>query len=60
MALEYFEYMKMPLSLFLVWIWEQYNMDAHAHKGFVYIQMERTVWGLPKRGSWPTNCSESG
>ncbi len=47
MALKYFDYMKIPLSLFPVWIREQYNMDAHAHKGFVYIQMGRAVWGLP-------------
>ncbi len=49
-ALEYFIYMKMPLSLFPLWIREQYNMDACAHKGFVYICMERAVWGLPQAG----------
>jgi hypothetical protein len=25
-------------------------MDAHAHKGFVYICMESAVWGLPQAG----------
>ncbi len=25
-------------------------MNAHAHKGFVYTCMERTVWGLPQAG----------
>jgi hypothetical protein len=40
-AFKYFKYTKMPLSLFPVWIREQYNMGAHARRRFVYIHMER-------------------
>ncbi len=32
-ALEYFEYMKMPLSLFPSWIVEQYDLTKHAKDG---------------------------
>jgi hypothetical protein len=48
--LEYFEYMKMPLSLFPSWIVEQYNLKELAVKGWVYIEMRRAVWGLPQAG----------
>jgi hypothetical protein len=49
-ALDYFEYMKMPLSVFPTWIKKQYNLDKHALNGFVYLRMERTVWGLLQAG----------
>ncbi len=49
-ALDYFEYMKMPLSVFPAWIMKQYNLDKHALNGFVYLRMERAVWGLPQAG----------
>ena len=48
--LEYFEYMKMPLSLFPSWIVEQYNLNELAIKGWVYIEMRHMVWGLPQAG----------
>jgi hypothetical protein len=48
--LEYFKYMKMPLSLFPSWIVEQYNLKELAVDGWVYIEMRRTVWGLPQAG----------
>ena len=34
--LEEYEYMKMPLALFPPWTHEQYDLDEHAHNGFVY------------------------
>ena len=49
-ALDYFEYMKMPLTVFPEWIKKQYNLDKHALNGFVYLRMERAVWGLPQAG----------
>jgi hypothetical protein len=49
-ALDYFEYMKMPLLVFPAWIKKQYNFDKHALNGFVYLRMERMVWGLPQTG----------
>jgi hypothetical protein len=49
-ALDNFEYMKMPLAVFPVWIKKQYNLDEHAHNGYLYLRMERAVWGLPQVG----------
>jgi hypothetical protein len=49
-ALEYFEYMKIPLSLFPAWTIEQYNLNKFALNGWVYIEMRRAVWGLPQAG----------
>ena len=48
--LDRFEYTKMPLSLFPSWTNEQYNLDNLAQNGFVYLEMRRTVWGLPQAG----------
>ncbi len=49
-ALEYFEYMNIPLALFPVWTIEQYNLHTLALDGLVYIKMRRAVWGLPQEG----------
>ena len=49
-ALEYYEYMKIPLALFPPWIVEQYNLLQHAKNGMVHIEMRRAVWGLPQAG----------
>jgi hypothetical protein len=48
--LEYFEHMRMPLELFPIWILEQYNLRILAYKGFVHLEMQRAVWGLPQAG----------
>jgi hypothetical protein len=48
--LEYFEYMWMPLKLFLIWIQEQYDLQRLAHKGYVHLEMQQAVWGLPQAG----------
>ena len=44
-----YEYTKMPLELFPQWTVDQYlpyNLDKHAHKGFVYIlaNKEGNLW----------------
>jgi hypothetical protein len=44
-ALEYFEYMKIPLTLFPVWIVEHYDLKKHALNGYVHLEMRRVVWG---------------
>jgi hypothetical protein len=49
-ALEYFEYMRIPLALFSAWIVEQYNLKTHALNGYVHLEMRRAVWGLPQVG----------
>jgi hypothetical protein len=48
--LEYFKYMRMPLDLFPVWIQEQYNLQRLAHNGYVHLEMQQAVWGLPQAG----------
>ena len=42
--------MKIPLELFPEWTQEQYNLKELAFEGWVYIEMRRTVWGLPQAG----------
>jgi hypothetical protein len=42
-ALDYFEYMQMPLSVFPEWVKKQYKLDEHAQSGFVYLWMECAV-----------------
>ncbi len=49
-ALNYFKYMQMLLSVFPEWIKKQYKLDKHAQNSFVYLRMERAVWGLPQAG----------
>ena len=49
-ALEYYEYMKMPLNLFPQWTIDQYNLDKHAKDGMVHIEMRKAVYGLPQAG----------
>jgi hypothetical protein len=49
-ALEYYEYMKMPLSLFPQWIIAQYDLKTHAKDGWVHLEMRHAVWGLPQAG----------
>jgi hypothetical protein len=46
-ALEYFEYMKIPLALFPAWTIEQYNLNKIPLDGWVYIKLRRAVLGLP-------------
>jgi len=48
--LDWYEYMKMSLSLFPSWIKAQYNLDKHTKNGFGYLEMRRAVWGLPQAG----------
>ncbi len=55
-ALEYYEYMKMPLTLFPTWIVEQYDLNKHALHGFVHLEMQRAVWGLPQAGILANKC----
>jgi len=49
-ALDYYEYMKIPLTLFPEWIKTQYNLDTHARDGFVILEIRRAVWGLSQAG----------
>jgi hypothetical protein len=46
----------MPLDLFPIWIQNQYNLNALAYKGYVYLEMRRVVWGLPQAGILANKC----
>ena len=54
--LEHFEYMKMPLSLLPLWIVKQYNLKELVVGGWVFVEMKRTVWGLPQAGILANKC----
>ncbi len=49
-ALEYFEYMRMPLALFPAWTVQQYNLTKHALNGYVHLEMRKAVWACRKLG----------
>ncbi len=49
-ALDRYEYMKMPISVFQPWIIEQYDLNKHVLNGFIYLEMRCAVWGLPQAG----------
>jgi hypothetical protein len=49
-TLEYFEYMRIPLSCFPGRTVEQYNLIKHSYNGYVYIKMRQAMWGLPQAG----------
>jgi len=40
-ALDYYEYMKIPLALFPEWIKKQYNLDTNARDGFVFLEIDK-------------------
>ncbi len=40
----------MPISLFPPWIVTQYNLLTKVVGGYVYLQMQKAVWGLPQAG----------
>ncbi len=46
----------MPLELFPIWIQEQYNLKMLAYKGFVHLEMQWAVWGLPQAGILANKC----
>jgi hypothetical protein len=55
-ALEYFEYIKIPLTLFSAWILEQYNLTKHALNEYVNLEMRRAAWGLLQVGILANKC----
>ncbi len=40
----------MPLELFPPWIQEQYNLKMLVFKGFMHLEMQIAIWGLPQAG----------
>jgi hypothetical protein len=54
-ALDYYEYMKIPLALFLEWIKIQYNLDTHARDGFVFWKSGGRSGASHRQEFWQTN-----
>jgi hypothetical protein len=45
-----YEYMKFPIALFPQHVIEQYNLATHVHKGFIYVEIRKAIYGLPQAG----------
>ena len=48
--LDRYEYMKMPLDIFPQHIKEQYDLDNMTYKGYVWLEIRKTIYGLPQAG----------
>ena len=48
--LDRYEYMKMPIDVFPEHTKKQYNLDQHVKNGYVYLEIRRSVYGLPQAG----------
>ncbi len=48
--LNQYKYMCIPLELFPPWIIAQYDLLTKVHRGHIYLEMHRAVWGLPQAG----------
>ena len=42
------EYMRMKLTDFSEHVQQQYNLQAHAKNGYVYLEIQRSIYGLPQ------------
>ena len=45
-----YEYMKLPLDITPEEIIQQYNLRNLAHKGFVYMEIQKRMYGLTQAG----------
>ena len=45
-----YEYIKLPLDIIPEEIIQQYNLRNLAHKGFVYMEIQKFMYGLPQAG----------
>ena len=48
-----FEYIKMPLTIFPHHTCTQYNLDTHAKKGYVFLEIRKAIYGLLQAGILP-------
>ncbi len=48
--LDRYEYMKMPITLIPDEIINQYNLLPLVHNGFIYIEIQKGMYGLPQAG----------
>lgn len=49
--LDQYEYMRMPLSVFPDHIREQYDLERKAKNGQIYLEIRRSIYGLPQAGA---------
>ena len=49
--LNWYEYMKMPLSIFPKYVIKQYGVRNKAKNGFIYLEIWRAIYGLPQAGA---------
>ena len=47
-----YEYMKLPLEIIPQEIIQQYKLINLAHKGFVYMEIQKCMYGLPQAGKF--------
>jgi hypothetical protein len=45
-----YEYMKFPIALFPQHIIDQYELNKHVHKGYIYVEIRKAIYGLPQAG----------
>ena len=45
-----YDYMKLPLDINPEEIIQQYNLRNFQHKGFVYMEIQKGMYGLPQAG----------
>ena len=50
-----YEYVKLPLDIIPEEIIQQYNLINLAHKGFVYMEIQKGMYGLPQEGKITKN-----
>ncbi len=48
--LNWYEYMRMPLNLFPDNIVDHYNLRRKTKNGFVYMEIQKGMYGLPQAG----------
>ena len=48
--MDIYEYMKVKLDIIPEKIIQQYNLRNLAHKGFVYMEIQKVMYGLPQAG----------
>ena len=49
-SIDRYEYMKLQLDIILEEIIQQYNLRNLEHKGFVYMEIQKGMYGLPQAG----------
>eukprot|EP00957_Ditylum_brightwellii_P025184 1906159-Ditylum_brightwellii.AAC.1 len=45
-----YEYMRIPVKLIPSEFMDEYTLHAKVHKGFVYLEIHKGVYGLPEAG----------